>query len=226
MFQSGKSLELSNIDDQRKSEIQQQLMKWGRENFSDFPWRRTTNRFHALIAEIMLQRTRAEQVQPIYEIFVRKYSSVQDAARENPNQLRQLLSSLGLRWRIEKILELVAKLNSRGGKIPSSRKELTKLPGVGAYAANALLSAQDGVKAPIIDRNAVRLWGRMLGFNTDSETHRKRWFINLANQLTPRESFKEFNYAVLDFTRTICKPKPLCNKCPLTSYCRYFQEVH
>lgn len=220
----GKPFDPNNIHARTIIEIQQRLIEWGRENYSDFPWRKTSNAFHVLIAETMLQRTRAEQVLSVYEAFVRRYPEIRDAAKEDPDRIRRLLEPLGLRWRTEKILELIGVLASRNEKIPETGNELIKLPGVGLYVANAFLSMHKGVKASIIDRNAVRLWSRIFGFGTDSETHRKRWFIDLADRLTSKDQFKQFNHSVLDFTRMICRPKPVCSKCPLASYCKFFLE--
>lgn len=214
----------NNIHAQTIAEIQQRLIKWGRKNYADFPWRKTSNPFHALIAETMLQRTKAEQVLSIYQAFIKRYPKIRDAAKENPDRIRRMLEPLGLRWRTEKILELIEELASRNERIPETENELIKLPGIGLYIASAFLSMHKGVKAPIIDRNAVRLWSRIFGFSTDSETHRKRWFIEIADRMTPQDRFKRFNYAVLDFARRICKPKPVCSKCPLTSYCKYFLQ--
>jgi A/G-specific adenine glycosylase len=203
--------------------VQKRLVDWGKKNYSEFPWRSTSSFFHALVAEIMLQRTRAEQVLRVYEEFVKKYPTVKAAAMENRDKIRQLLLPLGLRWRTEMILELIDHLAS-GTKIFIRQDEFSKLPGVGPYVKNILLSTQLDVKAPVIDRNAVRLWSRILGFNVDAETQKKKWFVELTEQLTPNRDFKQFNFAVLDFTRIVCRPRPKCSICPLTSYCNYFDR--
>jgi len=205
-------------------EIREKILKWGKDNYQDFLWRKTKNSFHALIAEVMLQRTRAEQVQPIYISFIESYPNIQAAEREEPEKIRQLLNSLGLKWRIEKILELIRVL-AESGKVPSNRNALLRLPGVGPYVTNAFLSLFSNQKAALIDSNAVRLWARLFGYETDADTRKRKWFIDFANKITPEKDFKNFNYAVLDFTRSICKPTPICKKCPLQSYCLYFLRL-
>lgn len=49
--------------------FQSDLLSWWEENKRSFPWRETSNPFYILISEIMLQRTRADQVVPIYEFL-------------------------------------------------------------------------------------------------------------------------------------------------------------
>ncbi|MHA1788714.1 MAG: endonuclease III domain-containing protein [Candidatus Helarchaeota archaeon] len=119
----------------------------------------------------MLQRTRAEQVESVYNIFTSKYSNYKEASK-NPTELLEIFTPLGLNWRNQKLVELIKVLSEQ--EIPSNKKELMSLPGVGHYIANAYLSLHCNKKAPIIDSNAVRLWSRVLGFIPPKETHKKK----------------------------------------------------
>lgn len=213
-------IESNDISAGKLSTFHNKLLDWGNAHYTDYPWRNTTNKFHALIAEIMLQRTKANQVVPIYKSFTDTYTTYLDVLNENPVKLETLLRPLGLSWRTKKIIQLSKVLNESGESIPDSKQELMKLPGVGDYISNAYLSFFRGIRAPIVDRNAVRLWSRIFGFDIDRETHKKKWFKGLCLKLTPEIKFKEFNYALLDFTRVVCKKKPLCNECPLYSECK------
>ena len=202
--------------------IQAALINWGKENYADFSWRSTENKFHALIAEVMLQRTRAEQVEGVYTDFIVKVPSLDiDLDLQG---IREVLRPLGLNWRIDKIVELLGVLKEIEC-IPFEYSELVRLPGIGDYAASAYLSFHANTRRPLIDSNAIRLWGRVFGIEFGPETRRKRSFRELIDAVTPTELFKEFNYAVLDLTRAICKPKPLCNNCPLSYLCTYFERV-
>lgn len=213
----------NSADESDIREIQSTLLEWGRENFQDFPWRSFKKKIHALIAEIMLHKTRAEQVTPIFKTFIERYPTLEDALNEDPDKIRELLKPLGLRWRTEKILELIKVLHTKDGIVPDTKEELLELPGVGHYAANAFLSFHLGVRAPITDTNAVRLWSRMFGFRPNKGTYRAKPFLELVEKITPANDFKEFNYAVLDFTRLICKFKPLCESCPLNYLCEFLK---
>ena len=64
---------MKKIDNFNISYFKKRLIDWGRVNFKDFPWRRTKNKWHYLVAEIMLQRTKADQVEPVYLSFVRSF---------------------------------------------------------------------------------------------------------------------------------------------------------
>jgi len=200
--------------------IQDAMIRWENENYQAFPWRETDNHFHALIAEMMLQRTKAEQVLPIYNEFIHLYSSLEKLTEDRESQLRTLLKPLGLNWRINNIVKTISILSEQM-EIPVEYDSLTKLPGVGQYVASAFLSFHTKQRHPIIDSNAVRLWGRVFGFQTDSETRRKKWFRELVDVISPQNDIRLFNYAILDVTRAICKGKPLCSDCPLSDICQY-----
>jgi A/G-specific adenine glycosylase len=200
-------------------EIVKILLQWGKKNFRYYPWRCTKNSFHALIAEVMLQRTKAEQVLPVYTAFSSKYKTPIDIASDHKN-VAEILRPLGLNWRAKLLIELTECI-SETGSVPNSFEELVKLPAVGQYVASAYLSLHADQKYSLIDANTVRVWGRIFGFKTDAETRRKKWFQELADDLTPCIDFKDFNYAVLDFSALICAKKPLCNQCALSKVCLF-----
>lgn len=151
---------------------------------------------------------------PVYGDFAERYPTPDQVAREKPATFARVVKPLGLHWRIA-LLRRMARVVSELGEPPDSSDELTKLPGVGPYAAAAYLSFHRNIRAVIVDSNIVRWLGRVFGFRTDAETRRKRWLIELADWLTPRQTFRQYNYAVLDLSMTICRRRPRCSKCPL-----------
>jgi A/G-specific adenine glycosylase len=212
-----------NISGRRVNAFRRVLLAWGRRNYARFPWRATRNRFHALVAEVMLQRTRAEQVLPVYREFVRRFPAPA-AAASSTGRLRRLLGPLGLEWRARKIGELVRVLAVLG-RVPCDPEGVRQLPGVGDYAASAFLLFHCGRPALLIDANAVRLYGRYFGLQTGPETRRAAWFRSLAAQIQPRgPTARQFGYALLDFTRAVCRPAPRCAQCPLRFGCAWFRE--
>ena len=174
------------------------------------------NKWHLLVAEIMLQRTRAEQVIPEYLKFIDKYKSPHDYIMDsyyNP------FASLGLSWRHDILKDLCRILKNKS--IPESKTDLLKLPGVGDYVAAAYRSLHLNVRDYIIDSNIVRLYSRFFGFSSDGELRRKKWLKDFADNLTPIKNFRRFNYGLIDYTRTICKVKPLCNGCVIRKKCLF-----
>lgn len=202
------------------------MLTWGRSNFAPYPWRSSrTSPWLGLAAEVLLQRTRAEQVIPVYEEFARRYPHPNFLVRESLPAFKRVVGPLGLHWRAPLIREMARQV-SRRGTPPDDLIHLLELPGVGPYAASAYLSFHRDIRAVLVDSNIVRWLGRVFGFKTSAESRRKRWLLDLADQLTPRRGYREYNYAVLDLSMKICRTKPLCSKCPLNGpACQFSQGV-
>lgn len=205
--------------DLKKKDIkyfQNKIIIAGKNLYTPYSWRNTDNKFHGLTAEILLQRTNADQVLPVFNHFIADYKTPKDFINSPEN----IFHTLGLNWRYKLFLKFCEQLIALE-KIPETKQELIKLPGVGEYVASAFLSFHLNKREYIIDSNIVRLYGRFLGFNTDGETRRKKWFINLAETLTPMKRFKDYNYGLLDFTRIVCNRNPSCTICMLNKRCVY-----
>jgi A/G-specific adenine glycosylase len=104
---------------------------------------------------------------------------------------------------------------------PETMAELLMLPGVGMYTAAAWLSLHRGKRAVIIDANVARWLSRLTGLPYNRDPRHVRWVQELADHLTPRRAFRDYNYAVLDFTMSVCAPRPRCDVCPVLSDCWY-----
>ena len=203
--------------------ISRAVTRWGRSNFADYPWRHTENGWLALVAELMLQRTRAASVAPVWQEFADKYPTPEDCASAPPGEPEELIERLGLAWRAP-LLRSLAQVLSEPGAPPDGHAALQGLPGVGDYAAAAYRSLHAGRRAVIVDANVVRWICRMTGDDWDGETRRKRWLRELSAELTPRTTFRDYNYGVLDLTMTVCGRNPKCKECPVVTMCKTGSE--
>jgi len=210
-----------DFSDEAIEHLRRGILSWGCANYVPFPWRNTDNVWHCLVAEMMLQRTRAEQVVPAYEAFAARYPNPEEYLLDHDSRV---FASLGLHWR-EPLLRKMAAVLSRDG-IPSDKRSLMALPGVGDYVASAVASLHLGQRELLIDGNVVRLYGRYFGCPTDGETRRKLWVRELTERLTPKQEFREYNYAMLDFTRSLCGRAPICQECPIRTACAYAISSH
>jgi len=193
------------------------ILKWHSTFIVDYPWRNTNNQWHALVAEIMLQRTRAEQVKPIYQSFVKKFPSAESFINYININNSNIFENLGLKWRQGNLINAAKFIKNYG--IPKSKEKLLEIDGVGNYIASAFLSLHLNKREKIIDSNIIRLYGRFFGFKYNGETRRKIFLLELAEKITPCNNIKEFNYSLLDFSRNICGIKPKCNECNINKKC-------
>ncbi len=185
------------------------------ENCPDYPWREPASPWHGLVAEILLQRTRAGNVVPVYRSFLEAFPTPQALAQASVQDIERLIYPLGLRWRAPLLKRLGERLAELNGRLPETLKELTGLPGVGPYVASAWLSFHGSRRSVIVDANVVRWLCRLVGMPYDGETRREKWLLQLADRFTPRHNWKAYNYAALDFAREVCAPRPRCEMCPI-----------
>ncbi|MEM2677555.1 MAG: hypothetical protein QXU62_02835 [Thermofilaceae archaeon] len=206
---------------EKERRIVERLMDWHSKNARKFPWRETRDPFKILIAEILLQRTRAEQVEPIYRKFVEKYPSP-SALRGAPlDEVEALIRPLGLAKRGKMLKELAEQLVVRyGGRVPSGEADLMRLKGVGYYAANAVRCLAFGEDVAVVDWNVARFARRVWGYGAKRAPHTDRNLMAFMTSLVPKGRGREFNLALLDFTALVCKPRdPDCAVCPIRELC-------
>src|SRR5688572_30328975 len=56
--------------------FRRRLLAWYRRHGRDLPWRNTTDPYHILVSEIMLQQTQVDRVLPKYLAWIEKYPSL------------------------------------------------------------------------------------------------------------------------------------------------------
>lgn len=209
-----------------KKTLTELLLEWFRENGRSYVWRRKEDPYEILVAEIMLQRTRANQVEPVYLDFIRKFPNAQELNRATEEKIGEYFGRLGLLWRAKLIKRLARELVSRfGGKIPKSRDLLLSLPAVGEYMADAVLCFAYGKDVAVVDANVCRVIERVFGIVAKGEARRDRRFRSLAQEMVPSGRANEFNWAMIDFAALVCTPRnPKHDVCPINKFCDYYQN--
>ena len=207
--------------------LRSDLLQWWSYARRHFPWRETRDPYRILIAEILLHRTRADQVVPLYELFLERFPNVQALAKSTPDELLELFHSAGLQWRWKLLHAMAVDLEKRfRGQIPDSLEDLSSLPGVSHYIASALRCFAFAYPEAILDTNTVRVTGRLFGLPITDSSRRSRLFRAALQSLIDPKHAREFNFALIDFAATICKVKsPLHHECPLQGYCRFYKAT-
>lgn len=202
--------------------LRKKLLSWFNKNKRDFPWRMTHNWFHLLIAEMMLRRTRAEQVLPIYEDFTRRYQNVTDTTRLKEKELQKLLYPLGLHWRSKQLFKTIHYLRDHYRlRVPNKSDDFQKIPGVGPYSNAMLRNRLFNEPLATVDANVVRILLRWQGLPYQAEARRNPDLINLANRFVTGKHSADLNLALLDFSALVCRPRtPHCSNCPFIRECQ------
>jgi A/G-specific adenine glycosylase len=206
--------------------MQEQIFAWFIKNRRGFPWRRFSNPYLIMIAEFMLHRTRASQVVPVYEEFIKKYPIIETLACADENDVKKVTQHLGLHWRSKHFIEAAQYVvNHFKGEFPDRRDDLLKIPGVGDYVAGAILTVCFNKPVHVIDANIARFLNRYYNLNLKGEIRRKKKIIEKAKILFNIDEPGTFLFAILDFTYMVCTARnPGCLNCVIKPSCQGKQE--
>lgn len=217
-----------SIDKKKKNIFLKKLFNWHKKNYRNFPWRRTDDPFHIIIAEIMLQKTDAKKVDSVFNPFISKYPTPLALSKAEIKEIRKDIQILGIHKRAERMKNLAKNIvEKHNGNVPSKKEELVDLLGVGDYIANAVLCFAFNEDSALLDTNVARILERIFSIKTTksrARTDKELW--ETAKNIIPIGSGREFNFAMLDFSALICKArKPLHDECPMQDICVYYNST-
>ncbi|MEO0288970.1 MAG: DNA glycosylase [candidate division WOR-3 bacterium] len=201
--------------------IRKKLLQWYKENGRDFPWRHTLDPYKIMIAEFMLHRTRAEQVVPVYNHFIKIYPDVFSLSSAEESDIKQFTARIGLHWRYKHFLKAAKYVvDNLRGIFPDNYKDLQKIPGVGEYISCAISIIAFRKPAPIVDSNIARFFNGFFNLNLTGELRRKKKIIDISKDFFDTQQCAFLLFALIDFCAILCKPrKPLCKSCVLRKNC-------
>ena len=197
--------------------LRQKLLSWYGPHRRDFPWRRKPNLYRTLVAEFMLQQTRALQALPYYRRFVKRFPTLASLAKASNREVLKHWEGLGYYHRAHRLHELAKRFKGRRPRF----EELDGQPGIGPYTLAALGSILYGRPLPVVDGNVKRVMARMLALKEppDTATSLRSIRHHLDQWISP-ESPGEFNQALMELGATVCRPGvPNCAECPWKSHC-------
>jgi DNA (cytosine-5)-methyltransferase 1 len=207
----------------RRASVQAALKKYYDTSARSFPWRKAKSAFHLLVAEKLLQQTAARtSVTSAYRQLTTAWATPKELAKAPLLRVRTIVQPLGLTYRADELIAMAKTIVAdHGGVLPRDRRELMALPGVGEYAADAVLSFARISDTAIVDTNVSRFLHRLLRLDKalPANPARDKNLKRLAEWVISGQPSRELNFAVLDLTALICGKQPMCAACPLRKQC-------
>jgi A/G-specific adenine glycosylase len=201
------------------------LLKWNRySNKRQMPWKGEKDPYKIWLSEIILQQTRVEQGLKYYQRFIEAFPDIHQLARAPEKKIYKLWEGLGYYTRCKNLIATASYISKDlKGKFPETFEEIKKLKGVGPYTAAAISSFAFQKPYAVVDGNVFRVLSRIFGIDKPVDsTEGKKFFTNLANQLLYKKDPGTYNQAIMDFGAVVCKPAPVCKKCPFQKDCIAF----
>jgi A/G-specific adenine glycosylase len=168
------------------------LLDWFDEHGRDLPWRRTSDPYAILVSEVMLQQTQVSRVMPRYLAFLARWPTVAELAAASPGEVIREWQGLGYNRRALNLHRAAGRIAAEGWP-----DDLTKLPGVGRYTADAVARFAFAADVLPVDTNVRRVLERTGAAFGPASAH-----------------------ALMDLGATICLARiPRCAECPLSERC-------
>lgn len=205
--------------------IRAELLLWGDKNLRKFPWRDTADPYKIAVAEIMLHRTKANQVEDIYLKFIQKYPDFESIVKADRKTIRSEMESLGLFWRSDMLYDMAREIvDNYSGKLPMDKKKLMAMPGIGNYISAAILCFGSNLPEPILDTNTVRVIGRIFGLKITDSSRRSKLYYDIMHDLVDFWNPRIISFTLIDYASIICIAgiKPRCDICTLKDICLFF----
>lgn len=203
--------------------IAKPLLAWYDTRRRILPWREDPTPYHVWLSEIMLQQTRVEAVKPYYDRFLRELPDIASLAAVEEERLLKLWEGLGYYNRARNLKKSAIQIMEEyGGSMPSDRRELLKLCGVGSYTAGAIASIAFGQPTPAVDGNVLRILSRLRADGRDILDARvKNSIEEELSGVMPKDRPGDFNQALMELGAVVCVPNgsPKCGECPWQELC-------
>jgi A/G-specific adenine glycosylase len=172
--------------------VQDLLLAWFAANGRDLPWRQTRDPYAILVSEVMLQQTQAARVVPRYLMWLERWPMAEALAAASTAEVLRAWQGLGYNRRAVNLQRAAREVAANGWP-----DDLTTLPGVGRYTADAVACFAFGRPVLPVDVNVGRVLERTgAGFDHTCAQ------------------------ALMDLGATICIARiPRCGECPLAEWC-------
>jgi A/G-specific adenine glycosylase len=203
---------------------------WFNQHKRELPWRNIEDPYLVMVSEVMLQQTQVDVVIPYFLRWKERFPTIEDLAKAPIDEVFNLFAGLGYYSRAKGLHDAAKEcVLKHEGKIPSEKKDLLALKGIGPYTASAILNFGFKKKAAAVDGNVLRVISRLLGSKEpiDKGSTRIKFESLIEEHLTDQNS-PIVTEGLIEFGALICKKKPECQRCPIRQYCLAYQkqEVH
>jgi A/G-specific adenine glycosylase len=172
--------------------VEGSLLDWYAQEGRALPWRETSDPYAILVSEVMAQQTQVERVVPRWERWLERWPTVEALAAAGAAEVIAEWQGLGYNRRALNLHRAAQHVAAHGWP-----DDLTELPGVGRYTADAVACLALGRD---VQPGAVNV--RRVQERTGAT------FTSAAAQ------------ALMDLGATVCLARvPRCDACPLADAC-------
>jgi endonuclease-3 len=176
--------------------------------------------FRTLISCIISQRTKDETTGPAAERLFRAANTPQKMLKLPQRKIAKLIYPAGFYNQKAKHIKAACRhlIKHHSGRVPKTREELMKVPGIGSKCADIVLLFAFGQTVIPVDTHVARI-SKRLGWTNHKEAEKIR--ADLHTVFKPKKR-AAVNTLLVSFGKEICKaPRAKCWMCPIERMCPY-----
>ena len=183
---------------------------------------REVSEFHALVGLMLSSQTNDKITSVAVKDLIADNGLTPQSIISLPEErLKAIIGKVSFFNRKTEYLKKVSKIiiENHHGRVPSTFKELTMLPGVGNKMAHLFLQiCHNLVEGISVDVHLFRIAHRWKWVDASCNTPDKT--ANGLQEWLPKEHWKEINPLVVGFGQILCEARnPKCKICPLADLC-------
>lgn len=180
--------------------------------------------FQLVVAVCLSAQCTDERVNLTTPALFNRCKSIEDFANIDLAELEELIHPCGFYKNKAKNIKKCANqiLKDFDGKVPQNMNDLISLAGVGRKSANVIMLEVFGNAVGIaVDTHCKRISNR-IGLSNEKDPSKIEQ--DLLKQIDPKD-YKDVNHLFIWHGRYTCKAqKPLCEKCTLKQFCKYYNS--
>jgi A/G-specific adenine glycosylase len=181
--------------------FQQTVLRYYQEYGRDLPWRKTTNAYHILLSEVMLQQTQVDRGMAYYLTWTKRWKRVQDLAKANRVDVLKAWMGLGYNNRAINLHKTAQKISEEyDGDVIAAVKDFKNLPGIGPYTSAAVRIFARNEDIVTVDTNIRRILIHEFAL-PESTSDKELWA--LAEQCLPKGKSRDWHNGLMDYGATL-----------------------
>jgi len=177
--------------------FRKKILAYYKEQGRDLPWRNTTNPYHILVSEIMLQQTQVDRVIPFYTSWIKRWKTAKSLAKADRREVLKQWMGLGYNnraIRLQNAAQVIVK--EYKGDVLKGMEDHKNVPGVGPYTSSAVRIFSGNQDIVAVDTNIRRI---LIHEFKLSESVSDAELQDLAEKCLPKGKSRDWHNALMDY---------------------------